>query len=442
MSLKALSDYTFYSRYARYLPEKKRRETWKEAVTRVFDMHRTKYAKQIASNSELKQIIDEAEKAVMQKKVIGSQRALQFGGDATLAKNERIYNCSSGHIDRPRAFQEALYLLLCGVGVGFSTQYCHINKLPMVAKRNNGKKSYLIEDSIEGWSDAVGVLMSSYFEKDQPFPEYFGYEIEFDFSQIRLKGALISWGGIAPGPDGLEKALNKIVKVIERRFDKDGKSRIQLRPIDCYDIIMHESDSVLSGGIRRSATINLFSPEDTEMAMAKTGDWFLTNPQRGRSNNSALLIRNKTTREEFSKLFESTKKFGEPGFVWADHENITFNPCITGDALIDVKDHDVIQDGKIIAEGQEYKMPLKMYVESYIGPDESPLVLSVNTETMERSWQRVTAAALTRKKASIIEIKTDSGQSLKCTPDHRVWTNNRGWVEAAKLNSNDDVEIR
>jgi ribonucleoside-diphosphate reductase alpha chain len=327
MSLKALSDYTFYSRYARYLPEKKRRETWKEAVGRVFDMHRVKYANQINENEELKLLIDEAEKMVMQKKVIGSQRALQFGGDATLKKNERIYNCSSGHIDRPRAFQEALFLLLCGVGVGFSTQYCHINKLPTVVKRTKGKKVYVIDDSIEGWANSVGVLMSSYFSKDQSFPEYFGYEIEFDFSQVRPKGALISWGGVAPGPDGLKSALDKIVKVIERRFSKLGKNKVSLPPIDCYDIIMHESDAVLSGGIRRSATINLFSPEDTEMANAKTGDWFLTNPQRGRSNNSALLIRNKTAKEEFKKLFESTKKFGEPGFVWAEHENITYNPC-------------------------------------------------------------------------------------------------------------------
>jgi hypothetical protein len=188
---------------------------------------------------------------VLRKKVIGSQRALQFGGKGILDKNERIYNCSSGHIDRPRAFQEAMFLLLCGVGVGFSTQYCHINKLPTISKRTKNKKTYVIPDSVEGWADAVGVLMSSYFTKDQPFPEYAGHEIEFDFSLIRPKGSLISWGGIAPGPDGLNNSLQKIAKVIERRLSKENTTEILLQPIDAYDIIMHISDAVLSGGIRR-----------------------------------------------------------------------------------------------------------------------------------------------------------------------------------------------
>lgn len=325
MSIKALQDYTFYSRYARHLPEKKRRENWKEAVNRVFDMHRIKYAEQIQSNPELGKLIDEAEQMVYRKKVLGSQRSLQFGGKGILDKNERIYNCSSSHLDRPRAFQETMMLLLCGVGTGLSVQYCHINKLPTISKRTKKTKTFVIPDSIEGWADAVGVLMSSYFTDNQPFPEYYGHQVEFDFSQIRPKGSLISWGGIAPGPDGLKNSLDKIVKVIERRLGDEQEKR--LRPIDAYDIIMHTSDAVLSGGIRRSAVIILFSPNDLEMTNAKIGDWFLTNPQRGRSNNSALLVRNKTTREEFAKLFKSTKKFGEPGFFWAEHEDITTNPC-------------------------------------------------------------------------------------------------------------------
>jgi ribonucleoside-triphosphate reductase len=328
MSIKALQDYTFYSRYAKHVPEKKRRETWKETVKRVFEMHKEKYKNEIHNSSELFELIDFAEKALASKLILGSQRALQFGGNAILSKNERIYNCSSGHLDRPRAFQEIIFLLLCGVGVGFSTQKCHIAKLPNIRKHTKGTKQYIIEDSIEGWADAIGVLMSSYFIKDQPFPEYFGYDIEFNFDQIRPKGAIISWGGIAPGPDGLRNSLIKMNKLIERRFIKDESNELQLHPIDCYDIVMHMSDSVLSGGIRRSACINLFSVDDEEMANAKTGDWFLTNPQRARSNNSALLIRNKTTRDQFNKLFKSTKEFGEPGFVWADDENVCFNPCV------------------------------------------------------------------------------------------------------------------
>ena len=326
MSIKALSDYTFYSKYAKHLPEKKRRETWRETVTRVFDMHREKYANEL-QNNELEELFGYAEEALLHKKILGSQRALQFGGKAILDKNERIYNCSSGYIDRPRAFQEVFFLLLCGTGVGFSVQTHHINKLPKVKSRGKGKKTYVIPDSIEGWADSVGVLMSSYMVNDQPFPEYAGYEIEFDFSQIRPKGAFISWGGIAPGPDGLKKSLDRSANVIDRRLSR-GQEPLQLPAIDVYDIIMHVSDAVLSGGVRRSATICLFSPDDEEMSKAKIGDWYINNPQRARSNNSAVLVRNETSKEEFISLLESTKKFGEPGFVWTEHKDITVNPCV------------------------------------------------------------------------------------------------------------------
>ena len=324
MSIKALQDYTFYARYAKYVPEKKRRENWKETISRVFDMHRTQYEEQIKNSPELAEYIDYAQRMVEKKMVLGSQRAMQFGGPAILDKNERIYNCASGHIDRVRAFQEAHYLLLCGTGVGFSCQKKHISRLPNIAKPTKGKKTYQIPDSIEGWADSIGVLLSSYFIKDQPFPEYFDYEVEFDYSLIRPKGTFISWGGLAPGPDGLKNAHEKIFKLISMRLEQE-KNR--LRPIDCYDILMHVSDSVLSGGIRRSACSCLFSPDDEEMLNAKIGDWFLTNPQRARSNNSALLIKDKTPRQEFNALFKSTKEFGEPGFVWTDHEDVCFNPC-------------------------------------------------------------------------------------------------------------------
>ena len=464
MSIKALQAYTFYSRYAKYISSKKRRETWKESISRVFDMHREKYKNEITQNSVLAELIDFAQKCVEKKQVLGSQRALQFGGDAILRKHERIYNCSSGHIDRPRAFAEAHALLLFGVGVGFSCQRHHIDRLPNIFRPTKGKKTYIVPDSIEGWADSIGVLLSSYFVKDQQFPEYFDYEVEFDYSQIRPKGSLISWGGIAPGPDGLRASHEKIVKLINRQLDRN---ETKLRPIDCYDILMHISDSVLSGGIRRclppsyevlmsdgsykkigsispgeevlykgssfkvlnvfdngiqalirldagqygyhlstpshrwrvfdhltqqeswvaaerisknpseysfvrddgsririlsstikaadqtydievenvhafnarspsglesishnSATICLFSFDDEEMINAKVGDWFLTNPQRGRSNNSALLVKDKISEEQFHALFKSTKEFGEPGFVWADHEDVSVNPCV------------------------------------------------------------------------------------------------------------------
>jgi ribonucleoside-diphosphate reductase alpha chain len=322
MSIKALQEYTRYAKYAKYLPEKKRRETWEEQINRVFDMHEQHLGKKI---NEIRDDFNFAKEMVLKRRVLGSQRALQFGGKAILDKNARLYNCSSSYIDRPRAFQESLYLLLCGVGVGFSVQYHHVNKLPNIKKRTTKEKTFIIPDTIEGWADALGILVSSYFETCDLFTEYNGKKVIFDYSSIRPKGAKLSWGGKAPGPLGLKTSLEKIEQLFDRCLTE---SKNKLETIDVYDILMHASDAVLSGGVRRSATICIFSPNDEKMAKAKIGDWFKTNPQRGRSNNSALLIRNETTKEQFSEIMKSVKDFGEPGFVWADDKEILFNPCV------------------------------------------------------------------------------------------------------------------
>ncbi len=188
-----------------------------------------------------------------------------------------------------------MYLLLCGCGTGFSVQKHHIDKLPKIVKSKEGQKKFVIEDSIEGWSDAVGVLVSSYFRKCDLFPEYNGKNIAFDYTKIRPAGSFLkSSGGKAPGPEPLKKALTSIKKVLDNII-KEGRDKI--KPIEAYDIVMFGADAVISGGVRRSATICLFSADDEEMAKAKTGSWFIDNPQRGRSNNSALLLRNKTSKK-------------------------------------------------------------------------------------------------------------------------------------------------
>lgn len=331
MSIRALADYTQYSKYARFSKDKKRRETWSEQVDRVFAMHEEKFGSKLDS---IRDDFEWVKEQVKKKRVLGSQRALQFGGDPILKKQAKMYNCTVSYVDRPRFFQECMYLLLCGCGTGFSVQRHHIAKLPKVAARTKGKKTFVIPDTVEGWADAIGVLMNSYFVSQDPYyafdygcelETFGGYEIEFDYSQIRPQGAPISWGGKAPGPDGLKNAINKITKLMDEIVEEGP---IALRPIQAYDIIMHSSDAVLSGGIRRSATICLFSPDDEEMVNAKTGDWFIKNPQRGRSNNSALLIRDKTTAEDFAKLMHSVKEFGEPGFVWSDDTEALYNPCV------------------------------------------------------------------------------------------------------------------
>jgi ribonucleoside-triphosphate reductase len=322
MSIKALKDYTRYAKYAKYDAKLKRRETWEEQVDRVFKMHEQKFSNKIESINEE---FNFAKEMVLKKRILGSQRALQFGGKAILDKEARIYNCTVSYCDRPKFFQEALYLLLCGCGVGFSVQKHHIEKLPNISKRDSGTAKITIPDTIEGWADALGALLSSYFVSEQSFKEYNGKKISFDFSQIRKKGTPLSWGGKAPGPDGLKQSLEKIEQLLDSAINKNQK---KLRPIDAYDIVMHASDAVLSGGIRRSATICIFSPDDEEMITAKTGNWFITNPQRGRSNNSALLLRSKTTKEQFHTLMTSVKEYGEPGFVWAEDSETLYNPCV------------------------------------------------------------------------------------------------------------------
>ena len=322
MSIKELESYTFVSKYARWIPEKKRRETWKESVDRVKEMMQHQYP-------EINGDIDWAYDMMHKKRVLGSQRALQFGGSPILKHNARIYNCIASYIDRPRFFQECMYLLLCGCGTGFSVQKHHVEKLPKLVHKKEGSKKFTIPDTIEGWSDAVGVLVSSYFEKCDLFPEYEGKNVTFDYSEIRPAGSyLSSSSGKAPGAEPLKKALTNIKKVLDKALKDALFSNRKLRPIDVYDVVMHAADAVISGGVRRSATICLFSPDDEEMALAKTGNWFHDNPQRGRSNNSALLLRGSTTPEQFSELMQSVKEFGEPGFVWSDSTEFVVNPCV------------------------------------------------------------------------------------------------------------------
>jgi len=323
-ALQELQNYTFVSKYARWLEDKNRRETWKEAVDRVRNMMHEKY-----DSFGISEDIDWAYDMMYKKKVLGSQRALQFGGEPILKRHAKIYNCTASYCDRLRFFQECFWLLLCGSGTGFSVQKHHVAKLPELeheVAENTGTK-YVIDDSIEGWSDALGVLLSSYFSKPvEEFKQYKNCHIVFDYSNIRPKGASLASGvGKAPGYEPLANGLEKIRALLDRCISNKQK---KLKPIDAYDIVMHSSDAVLSGGVRRSASLALFSHNDEEMAKAKTGNWYIDNPQRARSNNSALLIKETTKFEDFQNLMNSVKEFGEPGFIWSESDEMIFNPCV------------------------------------------------------------------------------------------------------------------
>ena len=303
----AMSDYIFKGRYAQYNEKAGRRETWDEAVNRVRDMHIRKYP-------NLKHNIEWAFEQVRQKLVLPSMRSMQFSGKPIESNHARMYNCSYGVADRMEFFSEAIYLLLCGCGVGFSVEWENVNKIPpIVLPDMKTIKFHTIEDSIEGWADAIKELMYSY---------QYGYTIEFDYKLIRVQGAPIASGGKAPGHVPLRRSIEKIRAVL------DGAVGRKLKPIEAYDIVMHSADAVLAGGVRRSACICMFSKDDEEMINSKTGNWFETNPQRARSNNSVKLERDKTSREEFQRIFERQKEFGEPAFYLVDDLDHGSNPCV------------------------------------------------------------------------------------------------------------------
>ena len=311
-SQKILSDLTVYMKYAKFIPELERRETWEELVTRNMNMHIKKYP-QIASE------IKEVYQYVYDKKVLPSMRSMQFGGKPIEISPNRIYNCAYLPIDHLDAFSETMFLLLGGTGVGYSVQKHHVEKLPEIRKPNpNRTRRFLVGDSIEGWADAVKVLMKSYFGENLSTPE-------FDFSDIRPKGAqLVTSGGKAPGPQPLKDCVHKLKGMLDAK--EDGE---KLSPIEVHDMVCHIADAVLAGGIRRAALISLFSADDNEMIACKSGAWWEKNPQRGRANNSAALVRHKITKDFFMDLWKRVEASGagEPGIYFTNDKDWGTNPC-------------------------------------------------------------------------------------------------------------------
>ena len=310
-----LSDITVHMKYARYLNEQNRRETWNELIERNKQMHLKKYGK-IEGYTEL---IETAYKMVEEKKILPSMRSLQFGGKSIEVAPNRIYNCAYLPVDSLESFSESIFLLLGGTGVGYSVQRHHVEKLPEIRKPNpNRKRRYLIGDSIEGWADAVKVLIKSYFGQNVSTPV-------FDYSDIRPKGSLlVTSGGKAPGPAPLRECLVKVENMLKGMQDGD-----KLTPLQAHDIMCHLADAVLAGGIRRAALISLFSADDMEMITCKSGNWWELNPQRGRANNSAVLLRNRITKSFFLQLWKRIQESGsgEPGIYFSNDKDWGTNPC-------------------------------------------------------------------------------------------------------------------
>ena len=309
-----VGNYVFLSKYSQTSGGQK--ETWDQAVNRVMDMHMKQY-RNVVSPKDMPEFLDMFRKAYTlyhDQRILGAQRALQYGGELMTEKHARFYNCCATYVDRVSVFEEAMYLLLCGCGVGYSVQHCHVNKLPVPMGFNHSlpNSQFTVPDTIEGWAEAIGLLMTAYYE-GRP-------DIDFDYSMIRPRGAFIRGGFSAPGPKPLKEAIEKIHSIVEKI-----KGR-KLRPFELHYIICVFANSVVTGGVRRSAMISIFDADDVEMASCKTGAWITTMPELCRSNNSAAILPD-TSKEIFDKIYEFTKKYGEPGFVFIDSQDFVYNPC-------------------------------------------------------------------------------------------------------------------
>ena len=395
---KFLSDLKLHSDYLKWIESEKRYETWEDACESIVDGHRKKYN----NNPELEDYLKSAENAIKQKKVLASQRNLQYRFPQIERNNERMYNCVGVLFDQNDYFQKCFHVLLSGCGLDFSLRKIFIEKLSKITQRTKGTKTFVIEDSIEGWSDALGVLMSSYFVNNQPFPEYAGYQIKFDYSLIRPKGAYISGGFKAPGPDGLKQSLEKIESLINNWISTRGEI---ISSILVYDIIMHAADAVLSGGVRGSACSVLIDENDDEMVQAKLGNWRQNNPQRARSNNAIGLFRNSFSYGRLKNIIDLNKGDNDISFIFVHDEYEVSNPCFSGDMKI------LTEDG--------YK--------SFEEIGENNINLIDGSGNVKEA--KVSISGLKK----LIELKFRNRTSIKCTAQHVFLTTEEEEVEAQDL---------
>lgn len=344
---KFLSDLKLYSDYLKWQEDQNRYETWEEACQDIINGHKQTFA--LHPNTTLiNSYLDDAVIGMTNQDVLASQRSLQYRYNEIVRHNTRLYNCTVGYVARNDIFQKIFYLLLSGCGYGGGILLPMIQNLSKIEKRKDDTVTFTIPDSIEGWADSLGVLLSSYFSINQPFPEYAGKRIRFDYSQIREKGAYISGGFRAPGPESLKASLEAIENLIEQWLDNEGNT---IRPILAADIICLASEAVLAGGVRRSALNMIVDPNDEEMIMAKTGNWRTTTPWRGRSNNSVLLVNGQYTKEFFDRIVNLNQGDNDLGFVFANSWFDMFNPCfeisftpiLTNEDLLNIKYEDVYQ---------------------------------------------------------------------------------------------------
>lgn len=403
-----VGNYVFLSKYSQTSGGQK--ETWDQAVNRVMDMHMKQY-RNVVSPKDMPEFLDMFRKAYTlyhDQRILGAQRALQYGGELMTEKHARFYNCCATYVDRVNVFEEAMYLLLCGCGVGYSVQHCHVNKLPVPMGFNHSlpNSQFTVPDTIEGWAEAIGLLMTAYYE-GRP-------DIDFDYSMIRPRGAFIRGGFSAPGPEPLKEAIEKIHSIVEKI-----KGR-KLRPFELHYIICVFANSVVTGGVRRSAMISIFDADDIEMASCKTGAWITTMPELCRSNNSAAILPD-TSKEIFDKIYEFTKKYGEPGFVFIDSPNFVYNPCFAGETLVAVADGRNAVSIKELAENvKEFPVYSGKWVDK--------------AGRNSKRWKPEIKKAIAFKTGDkeVVEVTLSDGTKFKCTPNHKLALTDGTYLEACK----------
>lgn len=410
-SQKILSDITVFNKYAKFIPVLNRREAWDEICDRNQDMHIKKYP---MLEGEIREVYS---KYVHTRKVLPSMRSMQFGGRPIELANNRIFNCAFMAMHSIEAFSETMFLLLGGTGVGFSVQQHHVAQLPTVLGPKQRPRRFLVGDSIEGWADCIKVLISAYFKgKSDP---------AFDYRDIRPKGRpLITSGGKAPGPDPLRICVEHLRAILNNAIGR------QLVSTEVHDMMCHIADAVLAGGIRRAALISLFSADDMDMMSAKSSNWWELNPQRGRANNSVVLLRSEISEVQFRTLWDRIKasNAGEPGIFWTNDLEMGTNPCcVVGDTLVTT------------TNGTETIKDIVLKIQNNI----PVTVICYNEITGEYTNRSVVNGILTHESAKVIELcieKADGSlTSIKCTPDHKIYTTNRGWVEAQYLTCDDEL---
>lgn len=405
-----LSEIIFYSKYANYLPEFNRRETYQEAVVRNKNMHIEKY-KDYKNFSELLPFLNKAYELVSQKKILPSMRSMQFGGTPILKKNTRMFNCAYTAIDDRKVFSEIMFLLLCGCGCGYSVRRKHIANLPSVKAPVEEVSTFVIEDTIEGWADAVNVLLSSYFDGSN--------YIKFDYSQIRPEGSLVGKNWKAPGPEPLRNSLETIRKMLDAILMEAQTLEVTLEPIHVHDIVCILSNAVLAGGVRRSALIVLFDKDDWTMAKCKYWDIIGDNQHRYRANNSAAVHRGNVTESEFMELLNAAEESmsGEPGIFLTNAEDHGTNPCFPSDTYITT------------TEGIKQ-------IKDLIGVQFTALVDGVPYQSCSRGFYQTG-----KNRNDIVTLHTKEGFEVSATSNHLFKTFGGSWVKLGDLKEGDKIVI-